>query len=62
MVGWYHTHPDWGVFLSSMDMFICDNFFNKLDVAYVIDPWRGPGDVPMDRESQPTGEAARWIL
>jgi proteasome lid subunit RPN8/RPN11 len=42
MVGWYHTHPDWGVFLSGMDMFICDNFFNKpLDLAYVIDPCRG---------------------
>jgi proteasome lid subunit RPN8/RPN11 len=41
MVGWYHTHPGWGVFLSGMDMFICDNFFNKpLDVAYVIDPCR----------------------
>jgi proteasome lid subunit RPN8/RPN11 len=42
MVGWYHTHPDWGVFLSGLDLFICDNFFNKkLDVAYVIDPCRG---------------------
>ncbi|HTN74319.1 MAG TPA: Mov34/MPN/PAD-1 family protein, partial [Pirellulaceae bacterium] len=42
MVGWYHTHPDWGVFLSGMDMFICDHFFNRpLDVAYVIDPCRG---------------------
>ncbi len=42
MVGWYHTHPDWGVFLSGMDMFICQNFFNKpLDVALVIDPCRG---------------------
>lgn len=41
MVGWYHTHPDWGVFLSGMDMFICDNYFNKqLDVALVIDPCR----------------------
>lgn len=41
MVGWYHTHPDWGVFLSGMDMFICDNFFNKfLDMALVIDPCR----------------------
>jgi len=41
MVGWYHTHPDWGVFLSGMDMFICDNFFNKpLDIALVIDPCR----------------------
>ncbi|MDX1943964.1 MAG: Mov34/MPN/PAD-1 family protein [Pirellulaceae bacterium] len=42
MVGWYHTHPDWGVFLSHMDLFICDHFFNKpLDVALVIDPCRG---------------------
>jgi proteasome lid subunit RPN8/RPN11 len=41
MVGWYHTHPDWGVFLSSMDTFICDNFFNRpLDLALVIDPCR----------------------
>ena len=39
MVGWYHTHPNWGVFLSGMDLFICDNFFNRpLDVALVIDP------------------------
>jgi len=42
MVGWYHTHPDWGVFLSGMDMFICDHFFNRpLDVALVVDPCRG---------------------
>jgi proteasome lid subunit RPN8/RPN11 len=57
MAGWYHTHPDWGVFLSGMDHFICDHFFNKLlDVAYVIDPcrldraffqWTGrPGEKP----------------
>ena len=39
MVGWYHTHPGWGIFLSGMDMFICDNFFNRdLDIAFVIDP------------------------
>jgi len=42
MVGWYHTHPDWGVFLSGMDTFICDHFFNRpLDVALVVDPCRG---------------------
>ncbi len=41
MVGWYHTHPDWSVFLSSMDLFICDHFFNHpLDLALVIDPIR----------------------
>lgn len=39
MLGWYHTHPGWTVFLSGMDLFICNNFFNKpLDVALVIDP------------------------
>ncbi len=27
MVGWYHTHPGWSVFLSGMDLFICNNFF-----------------------------------
>ena len=42
MVGWYHTHPGWGVFLSGMDQFICENFFGKtLDVALVVDPCRG---------------------
>jgi proteasome lid subunit RPN8/RPN11 len=42
MVGWYHTHPDWGVFLSGMDLFICEHFFRgELDVALVIDPCRG---------------------
>ncbi len=39
IVGWYHTHPGWGIFLSGMDKFICENFFNRpLDVALVIDP------------------------
>ncbi len=39
MIGWYHTHPGWSVFLSGMDLFICENFFNRpLDVALVIDP------------------------
>ncbi len=42
MVGWYHTHPGWGVFLSGMDLFICNHFFNRpLDVALVIDPCAG---------------------
>ena len=41
IVGWYHTHPNWGVFLSGLDLFICDHFFNQpLDLALVIDPCR----------------------
>jgi len=29
IVGWYHTHPGFGVFLSGMDSFIQENFFNQ---------------------------------
>lgn len=39
IVGWQHTHPNYGIFLSSYDMFIQENFFNMpFQVAYVIDP------------------------
>jgi proteasome lid subunit RPN8/RPN11 len=42
MVGWYHTHPGFGIFLSGMDQFICDNFFNlPWQVAFVYDPISG---------------------
>jgi proteasome lid subunit RPN8/RPN11 len=41
IVGWYHTHPDFGVFLSSHDMFIHRHFFAQpLQLAYVVDPIR----------------------
>lgn len=39
IVGWFHTHPGFGVFLSEYDKFIQKNFFNlPWQVAYVIDP------------------------
>jgi proteasome lid subunit RPN8/RPN11 len=39
MVGWYHTHPRFGIFLSSYDLFIHSNFFSEpWQVAYVVDP------------------------
>lgn len=39
MVGWYHTHPGFGIFLSNMDLFIHQNFFTQLwHIAYVLDP------------------------
>lgn len=39
MVGWYHTHPGFGIFLSGMDLFIHQNFFTQIwHVAYVLDP------------------------
>jgi proteasome lid subunit RPN8/RPN11 len=39
MVGWYHTHPGFGIFLSGMDLFIHQNFFTQVwHVAMVLDP------------------------
>jgi len=41
IVGWYHTHPDFGVFLSEMDQFIHRQFFEMpWQVAFVYDPVR----------------------
>lgn len=39
IIGWYHTHPGFGIFLSDMDKFIQDYFFNQpYQVAWVVDP------------------------
>ena len=41
VVGWYHTHPGFGIFLSSHDLFIHEHFFTQeLQIAYVVDPIR----------------------
>ena len=51
IVGWYHSHPGFGIFLSDHDAFIHKNFFSAPEqVAWVVDPhtdeegcfgWRG---------------------
>jgi proteasome lid subunit RPN8/RPN11 len=39
IVGWYHSHPGFGVFLSEHDLFIQQNFFsNPQQIAWVYDP------------------------
>jgi proteasome lid subunit RPN8/RPN11 len=39
IVGWQHTHPKYGIFLSNYDKFIQENFFNlPFQTAYVVDP------------------------
>lgn len=39
IVGWYHSHPGFGVFLSEHDTFIHQNFFSSpQQVAWVYDP------------------------
>jgi proteasome lid subunit RPN8/RPN11 len=42
IVGWYHSHPNFGIFLSDRDCFIQDHFFNSPgQIAYVVDPVNG---------------------
>ena len=39
VVGWHHTHPNFGIFLSAYDEFIHKNFFREpWQVAMVVDP------------------------
>ena len=39
ILGWIHTHPDFGIFLSEYDKFIQENFFKEdYQIAYVVDP------------------------
>ncbi len=39
IVGWYHSHPGFGIFLSRHDTFIHENFFSAASqVAWVYDP------------------------
>lgn len=39
IVGWYHSHPGFGVFLSDHDVFIHKHFFSGLgSLAWVYDP------------------------
>ena len=44
IVGWYHTHPGMGIFLSQQDTWLHKNFFrNSWQVALVIEPVSATG-------------------
>jgi proteasome lid subunit RPN8/RPN11 len=41
VVGWHHTHPNFGIFLSAYDLFIHRHFFpDPWQIAMVVDPRR----------------------
>jgi len=41
IVGWYHTHPGMGIFLSEQDLFVAGHFFPApYQLSLVIDPVR----------------------
>jgi proteasome lid subunit RPN8/RPN11 len=46
MLGWVHSHPNLGVFLSSYDQFLWSSFFGRpYQLAIVIDPVKADGAV-----------------
>lgn len=58
IVGWYHSHPDFGIFLSEMDLFIHRHFFNLAwQVALVYDPIRSEEGMFIWRGGVPTRES-----
>lgn len=62
IVGWYHTHPGFGVFLSSMDTFIHEYFFNTAgQVALVVDPRSGDEGVFVWEDGAVARSPRFWI-
>jgi proteasome lid subunit RPN8/RPN11 len=62
IVGWYHTHPDFGIFLSGHDLFIHEHFFAQpLQVAYVVDPIRQTRGCFQWREGQVRPVGGFWL-
>ncbi len=62
IVGWYHTHPDFGIFLSDRDRFIHEHFFSGPgQIAHVIDPIRKIEGVFLWRNGKPDQCEHFWI-
>ena len=62
ILGWYHTHPNFGIFLSERDQFIQQSFFNMpFQIALVYDPVRRAHGVFTWRDSKPWRIRQYWI-
>lgn len=62
IVGWYHTHPGFGVFLSDRDVFIHRSFFNlPHQIALVYDPKGKDHGVFVWREGEPRRARRYWV-
>jgi proteasome lid subunit RPN8/RPN11 len=62
IVGWYHSHPDFGIFLSDRDCFIHEHFFyGPGQVAYVVDPVRDLEGIFAWQKGKPTPLPHFWI-
>ena len=62
ILGWYHTHPNFGIFLSERDKFIQQSFFNlAFQIALVYDPVRKVHGVFSWRDDKPWRVRQYWI-
>jgi proteasome lid subunit RPN8/RPN11 len=53
ILGWYHSHPGFGIFLSEHDLFIHRNFFGRPEqIAIVVDPHAGTEGLFVWREGE----------
>jgi proteasome lid subunit RPN8/RPN11 len=62
IVGWYHSHPGFGVFLSERDRFIQEHFFSGAgQVAYVVDPVRKTEGAFLWKDGKPSLAPHYWV-
>lgn len=62
IVGWYHTHPGFGVEFSDMDLFIQKNFFGgPTQIALVTDPVSGAVAVAVNTAAGIQYLARYWV-
>jgi proteasome lid subunit RPN8/RPN11 len=62
IVGWYHTHPDFGIFLSDRDRFIHEHFFSGAgQIALVVDPVRRTEGAFAWRDGKPALCSHFWV-
>jgi len=62
IVGWYHTHPSFGIFLSDRDRFIQQSFFDlPYQIALVYDPISREHGIFVWRDKHPWRLRQYWI-
>ena len=62
IIGWYHTHPGFGIFLSDRDRFIQTSFFNlPFQIALVYDPKSREHGVFIWRDNEPSRCRRYWV-
>jgi proteasome lid subunit RPN8/RPN11 len=62
IIGWYHSHPGYGVFLSPQDEFIQTNFFPQpWQVAFVFDPLAEEDGFFIWQQGKPCRMQQYWI-